>query len=404
MRLLEMLSLLDETALEELRQEHLTNAEGAREDICLDLERELRSPSHVRATIVNLQPPGFCILNQILESADYSVPFTSLKERVMEESMMIAARVSSGDLASGDRDRGIYRRVLVEAQRSDLELDPSEVKLLAILRVELGIRTVEHFLMQHHDDFHAFWRTEHAFLDAMRSMRDRGLAFVSDGQLRLPVDLVPSVRQVLGLEGTNASRRRLFEKLGNEDLKRGLEGAGLKLGGAKDERLQRLLDHYIQPREVLELMALGDLRELCRQANITQGGAKDALVERVAQHFAAGWDVRTPEPAPPPPPPEPRVLAPADFDALFGSLRGEDLSDILTGIEASRVSGSKESKVAILRNSLFSEASLLMHLDTKQLENALSRRHLKVAGAKRDRVARLLSSWAGEPSSAISDG
>ncbi len=406
MRLLEMLTQLDDHVLNELNQEHL-GGDGveSRGDVCLNLERELRSPNHVRATVMNLQPPGFCILNHLLDADDYSVPFSTLKERVMEESLMLAARVSSGDLAGGDRDRDVYRKVLVEARRSDLELDPSEIKLLAILRTALQIRTVEHFLMEHHEDFHAFWRTDHAFLDVMRNMRGRGLAFMSEGNLRLPTDLVPTVRQVLGLEGTFGSRKRLYEKVANEDLRRALEASNLKLSGSKEERLQRLLDHYIQPRDVLEVMSLVDLRELCRSNEIAVAGAKDVLIERVAVHFASGWDVRAPEAAPPPPPPEPRELSPEAFTALFESLRSEDLSDMLTGVEASRVTGSKEQKVALLRETRFSEASLLLHLDAKQLESILAKRRLKLAGSKRDRIARLLADVAGSmPSGGASDG
>lgn len=391
MRLLDILSTLDDHMLAELKAEHLGNdGEESRSDVCLNLERELRSPNHVRATVMNLQPPGFCILTHLLDSEDYSVPFAHLKERVMEESLILAARVSSGDLAGGNRDRDVYRRVLVEARRSDLELDPSEIKLLSILRVALGIRTVEHFLMEHHEDFHGFWRTDHAFLDVMRTMRGRGLAFMTDGRLSLPADLVPTVRQVLGMEGTLGSRKRLYEKINNEYLRSALEAAGLKLSGAKEERVQRLLDHYVQPREVLELLSLVDLREACRDAAVAVAGTKDALVDRLAHHFASGWDIRAPEPPVPPPPPEERILTPEAFTALFESLRGEDLSDILTGIDSPRVTGSKEAKVALLRESPLSEASLLMHLDAKQLESILSKRRLKLAGSKRERVTRLL--------------
>lgn len=391
MRLLDMLTGLDDDLLFELRDEHLgADGETSRSDLCLNLDRELRSPNHIRATVMNLLPPGFCILNRLLDAEGFTVPFAQLKEQVSEESSMLSARVSAGDLASGDRDRDVYRKVLGEARRSDLELDSSEIKLLAILRTSLGIRTVEHFLMEHHQDFHGYWRTDHAFLDVMRNLRGRGLAFLVEGTLRIPSDLVAPTRQCLGFEGTHASRKRLFEKLSNDDLRGGLEKVGLKLGGAKEERLQRLLDHYVQPREVLETLAHASLRELCRECNLTLGGAKEDLIDRIAQHFAEGWDLRIPEPAPPPPPPEERTLTEACFDVLFDSLRGEDLSDILTGIGSSRVTGSKESKIALLKESRFSENSLLMQLDLAQLEAILFKRRLKLAGSKRDRIARIL--------------
>jgi hypothetical protein len=64
--------------------------------------------------------------------------------------------------------------------------------------------------------------------------------------------------------------------------------------------------------------------------------------------------------------------------------------------------GSKEQKVALLRETRFSEASLLLHLDAKQLESILANRRLKLAGSKRDRIARLLADVAGStPSSSV---
>lgn len=391
MRLLEVLTTLDDHALFELRDEHLgLDSTETRSDVCLNLERELRSPNHIRSTVFNLQPPGFSLLSELLEAPNHEIAFSGLKERVTEEAAMLAARVSAGDLASGGRDHDIYRKVFVEARRSDFELDPSEVKLLAILRPALSLRTIEHFLMEHHADFHVFWKTDHVFLDVMRTLRGRGLAFVVEGNLVLPSDLVPSVRQFLGYESTVASRRRLYERLTNDDLRGSLDKAGLKLSGAKEERLQRLLDHHVQAREVLDVVALTSLRELCRDLEINVSGSKDELVERIATHFASDWDLRRPEPPPPPPPPEPRVLEGAAFDALFSSLRGEDLSDILTGIGSSRVTGAKEMRVGLLRESRFSEESLLLHLDAKQLDAILGKRRLKAGGAKRERVARII--------------
>lgn len=391
MRLLEIFATLDDAALLELRDEHL-GLEGSesRSDICLNLERELRSPNHVRSTVFNLQPPGFCILTDLLDADDHQISFATLKDRVMEESFMLAARVTSGDLAGGSRDHDVYRKVFVEARRSDLELDPSEVKLLAILRPAVGIRTVEHFLMEHHEDFHGFWKTDHAFLDVMRTLRSRGLAFVVGGALRLPSDLVPSIRQFLGIEASTAARRRLYERINNEELRGALEASRLKLSGAKEERLQRLLDHHVQPREVLTTLSIVYLRDLCRDAGIAVAGAKEELIERITNHFASGWDIREPEPEPPPPPPEERSLDPRSFDTFFGFLRGEDLSDILTGIGSSRVTGAKDTKVTLLRESRFSESSLLLQLDAKQLDGILAKRRLKQGGSKRDRVARLL--------------
>ena len=98
-----------------------------------------------------------------------------------------------------------------------------------------------------------------------------------------------------------------------------------------------------------------------------------------------------PPPEAPPEPAEPRVLGDEAFLALFSSLRQQDLSDILAGIGANRVTGAKDHLVKLLKETRFSEATLLLELNLKQLEAALDKAKLKAGGSKREKVERLLA-------------
>lgn len=304
--------------------------------------------------------------------------------------MAIAQRVTQGSVLARLDDLALYRRILVEARRSDLHLDPSETAILAVLRRELGIHQVEHFLIEHHADLQPFWNEEHGFLRAMQLMRTGGLTFAVDGRLVLPEDVVAIVRQTVGLEMKTEARRRLLARISGQDATEILQDAGLKSTGSKEEKLLRIFDNYLPPSVVLDALGIVQLRDLCRDLGIAVSGAKDELSERVLRHFATDGDIAPPKPEAPPPEPEQRVLSPERFELLFQALRQQDLSDILAGIGSSRITGAKEHLVKLVRESRFSELTLLTELGLKQLEYALVKQHLKAAGNKQERAARLV--------------
>jgi hypothetical protein len=272
-----------------------------------------------------------------------------------------------------------------------MTLDASETALLAVLRNEIGMFQVEHFLAEHHVDLQQFWNEEHAFLRTMERMRLGGLVFAVAGKLLLPDDFAAIVRQVLGLEMSTAARRRLVERISGQDAGEILQQAELRAGGSKDERHQRVLDNFLPPSYILGALSIGQLRDLCRDLNLAVSGSKDELVDRAIGHFAADRDIVTPEVEVPAPAPESRVLKDEQFERLFGLLRQQDLSDILAAIGSRRITGSKQQLLSLLKESRFSESSLLMELGIKQLEQALTKHRLRVAGAKREKVDRLVA-------------
>jgi hypothetical protein len=93
-------------------------------------------------------------------------------------------------------------------------------------------------------------------------------------------------------------------------------------------------------------------------------------------------------------------LGEREFQNLFSALRGQDLSDILASIDASRVTGSKEHLIQLLQQSRFSEESLLRNLDNRQIEALLRRFDLRTAGNKSERVDRLISRPWSDPADA----
>jgi hypothetical protein len=392
MRLALLLAELPHDELERLALEHLGDDQNVtRAALCTTLESVLRSYSFVRRFVADRLPPTFAILEMLLDATDHSVPLASFRDGVMERTRNISQRIADGDLLARSDSLRVYRKVLVEARRGDVQLDASETALLGVLRKELEIRSVEHFLIEHHDDFREFWDKEHGFLTEMHALRSYGLLFAHHGAMVLAEEVVPLVRQSLGLEMPAVSRRRLYEKLTGAELADALAAFELKTSGARDEKLERLLAGYVQPSEVLRILQLQTLRELCRDAELAVSGSKEDLVERLAECFLYQLDQQREAPAPvTEPEPEPRSLGPSNFCRLFASLKGDELTDILAGIDSSRVTGAKETKVGLLVGTPFAEKTLLQHLTNRSLEDVLARHRLRSSGSKSERIARLI--------------
>jgi hypothetical protein len=398
MRLTELLQRLDGELLEQLADRHLRTGEKlSAAAICVNLESELRSPKHLRDTIYDLQPPAFRLIERLLEADDFSVPVANLRELVIDETAAIAERVTASTILGRNDGLRLYRKVFLEARRNDLQLDPSETAILGVLRRELGIAQVEHFLLEHHEDFWPYWKSDHAFLDVMRRMREAGLVFVDDGNVVFPQDVVAIARQIVGIEVGQAACRRLFDRAKSEDLAESLQAAQLKVSGSKEERINRLVENYVQPTKALAAWTGATLKDVCRDLGLTASGGKDDLIERLVAHFATNGDLRPRTEPPPPPAPEPRVLPPERFALLFATLRGSDLSDVLSGVGSKRSTGAKEKLLEVVRESRFSEETLLLELDNKQLEWALDRVRLKTNGTKTDRARRLIEHFARTP-------
>lgn len=392
MRLAALLSDLSAEDLDSLALEHLpADHRASRHEMCSSLESILRSFGFVQRFVLARQPPAFGMLVSLLEAEDHQIQSAALREISMAETDRICADVSSGELIERDNQLRVYRRVLGEARRVDVDIDPSEAGILAVLRKELSIRHVEHYLVEHHPELQQYWNSGHAFLHEHHALRSVGLIFARDGSLVLADELVPLVRRALGLEMDRGDARRLFAELQNVDLGEALKACGLRTSGSKDDRIERLIANWIQPSEVLAVVGITDLREVARVASAKISGSKEELIARLVHVFAHGADQAKEELAPAPPPAEPRTLDDVQFRAMFGVLTGADLTEILRSIDSSRLTGSKSAKIELVQTSRFSEQSLLMNLTNRSLESVLERLRLKISGSKGERVGRVVA-------------
>jgi SAP domain-containing new25 len=393
MKLAELLAELPADQVRQIAHEHIRpDQELSHHALCATLETAIRSFSFIQNFILNRQPPAFVLLTLALDS-DVPLNVDALRDFVDNETKTLVELVRSGEVVGRNEGLRIYRRVFWEARRSELTINESEAALLNVLRRELALTLAEHFLLEHHPDFHEFWLRENSFDYELFAFQSAGVLFRRGDDVLIPDDLRIFLQQAIGLEAPLSGCKRLLARLSSSDIARALEESGLKTAGSKEDRIQRFLQNRVSPSRLLRGIGLDSLKEVCRELDIVTSGNKDELVERIVEHFGRGFDVAAQVQEELAPPTEAKMLEERRFRALFQSLRGVELGKILEAFPKLKQSGSKEQRVSTLWGSPFAEATLLNTLAGRAIEDALFDHRLKIGGSKGERIGRLLSHY-----------
>ena len=395
MKLADLLADVASEDLARLAREHAhTDETLGGPQLRATIEGVLRSHRFLQEFLLNRQPPTFAIITILLDASGHSIPAIELRDAVLAETDRLCVAIDSGELLERDEQLRIYRRVLYQARSNDLQLDASEASILGVLRQELEIAQVEHFLIEHHADLREFWRGDGAFERELLSLRSAGLVYERAGSTLMPEDLAQGIRQVVGIDMSRTNARRLYGYLSNNELYECLSAVRVPTSGTKEDRLERLISNNVQPRSALHLRTMGvdRLREICKEIGATVSGSKDELARRIIAHVAAGRDLLG-EPEPPPPVQEPRRLDGERFALLFSRLRGHELAAILSELELRRW-GSKETQVQTLWEAHRAEQTLLATLSSSDIEGLLRRVALRTGGSKTERIERAIEHFA----------
>jgi len=281
-------------------------------------------------------------------------------------------------------------RVLQQAPINYYQIDSVEASLLTVLRHELGVAQVEHFLIEHHTDLREVWRTPQLFERELDALRNAGVIFVRNDRALVPSDQVPNIRRVLGIDMSRADATRLYGYLQNPELHQALSISGLATSGTKEDRIARLITNMVQPRTaLLDVLTNERLRELCRDIGTTLGGSKEDIVNRIISFISADKDI-APEPEQPAPIREERRLDRRRFGLLFEQLKAHDLTSLLIAFDLKR-SGTKDVQIQTLWDAERAELTLLDEIGSTDLELLLKRIGLKSNGTKAERTERLLA-------------
>lgn len=367
-----------------------------------DIEHALGQFTWVDKVILASRPPVASLLLRLADAPEHVLEVEKIRPEVDAEVDGWCRLVTTGELANRIPDRArIYRRVLEAAWHDDEVLDASEIRLLTLLREELGLLRMEHFLLAHHSAIQPLWRHERALEDVVRELAEAGIVYeVHPGRIALPDELVPHVRRSLGVAMSNDAVRRLLMRLDSgSHLRAALEDHDLPTSGSKQERIERIIQNFVPMNRVVDTMHIEDARELARKLGLPVRGAKEELVNRIVDHFSVGGDiaiegVEEEEKA------EIKQLQEMGFAALFDQLKGHQLQQLLLAFQL-RHSGSKQTKIATLWGSPFSEATLLAKLKNPDLDELLSRSQLVCRGSKAEKVTTLVEAYRSHVSESI---
>lgn len=400
MNLTDLLANMSREDLERLAHEHARADEAMSRAQLLDtISGVLRSHRFLHDYLFNRLPPTFGIVTLLLDAEGCALPATSFRAAVTAETERICAALDNKSLLARDDQLRVYRRVLYQARSSDRVLDTSEAAILGVLRQELAIQPCEHFLLEHHTDLREFWSQEEAFLREINALRSAGLLFVHEGQFVIPADLVRSIRRVIGVEMRGPSMRRLLGHLTSAEMQAVLDEVGLPTAGSRDDRLERLMLHLVQPRVVLGELGADRLREIAADVGATTSGNRDPLIERIIKRVDSDRDVAI-SIEPPAPPKEERRLDEVQFTRLFSMLRGHELADVLAEFDLRRW-GVKAQQVAALWDAHLAETTLLNALSNADIVGVLERLRMRTSGSKTDRIQRLVENFAAQSSADV---
>jgi hypothetical protein len=391
MKLADLLAEASLEDLERLAHDHARTDEPlSRGQLLATIESVLRSHRFLHDFLMNRQPPAFAAITLLLDTPGFAIPTSEFRDAVQRETERICRVIEDGQLLERDDQLRVYRRVLYQARSNDSLIDESESSILSVLRHELGIAQVEHFLIEHHRDLREFWENKDAFTAEVLALRAAGIIHVHDHKTMIPEDLAPAIRQVLGIDMSRVNARRLLGHFTSPELHKVLETIQAKTGGTKEERIDRIVMQMTQARLALTTLTNDRLREICRTVGTAVSGSHDELVERIVQQVASNRDiVKDVEPVPPPPIVEERRLEELRFELLFSRLRNQELAAILSELEL-RKWGTKYQQVRALWESNRSEQTLLGFLTSADLEGLLKRLGLRTNGSKVERIVRAI--------------
>ncbi len=352
----------------------------------------LSSQSYISNKILYCKPPAFAILNLIIQAPDFMVEVESFRVKVLDyiRELSVMAVQHNG---IEDKHPELYKKILRRAWENDGSIDKSEAHILELIKQEFGIWDREHFTLMHDPSILNLWDIEQEYYIARNYLLTAGIILTYENNYVIAEEVAAQVRKTFGIEIMDDSFKRLLGSLSKEDLALALQNFQLNVSGAKESMIDRLLNSFAPPGEILNLIHLDNLRDLCRREDIQVGGTKNTVIANIIHHFDTDLDLRLDQPeevvSPLPSIPELREMEPEAFNRVLMNLTGQQLYDILYQSSLT-ISGTKEEKVKRILDSPWSERSVFNCLRKEDLAQLFRKFNLPVSGSKQELVDRVL--------------
>ena len=149
MKICDVLTTYKRSDLNRLAKDKIANYVGLPVDILRDeLCKVLTIYDHIKRNIQFRKPPGYTILDIILNQQDNSVPIQEIKSIVQEEIKNVINEAKKGEGLKEEKQYDLYRKMLKTAWDFQEDLLPPEANLLNALREYLNITRSEHRLLE----------------------------------------------------------------------------------------------------------------------------------------------------------------------------------------------------------------------------------------------------------------
>jgi hypothetical protein len=240
------------------------------------------------------------------------------------------------------------------------------------------------------------WDASEAYENARNHLLARGLVLLINEQYVLPDEVRVQVRRYWDMELHDADYRRLLDELTGEDLRLILEKAGLRLSGSKAGRIDRIVEGLVAPSFALDCLHIHQLRDLSRERRLPVALTKAELIAQLIDYFdrpdgreeaggrvdasaVSGTQISGK-----------RELPDDAFRRLFMKFSGHDLYEMLGAAQLPRA-GAKAERVERLLDSGFDERWLMRRLRGRELRRVCEKLGLKTSGPKDELIDRLLA-------------
>ena len=399
MKLRNILQQLPQEALETLARRRISQVTDIRlpQSVLVDeLAEALSSVSYVSNCVTLRHPPSFAIIHLLTNAPDFSFPTENFFYKIREETARMVALASCHPIFPKPKKYDFYLRILSSAWEYDSDINPSEANMLRVIRDELGISLMEHFVIEHHPDLHRFWNTEGVYEIERNHLRNSGIIFAIEDQYVIPEEIVLLIRRAWGYELSGPQYKRLLDAFSNDDLKKILDKEGLGISGTASEKKDRILENYVLPRAALDAVGIEGLRDAARSIGCKPGGLKEELIDnlidwldsdedlkaRAAQEAEGQEEIQVA--------PENREISDEALIDLLRRLTNESLYDLLSRLPRQRKSGSKEQRIKVLLSSPFSELTMLAKLTNEVLHDLCKQIGINPYGIKEEKISRIV--------------
>lgn len=235
------------------------------------------------------------VLEALVNRPEYIATETELASEVegLERAILDAADDPYSLQYEDDHAVDVLKEVLAVALE-DERVSPDELSLIHRLREKLGIHEKsKRILLAQLDHFPRPGNEIHKpseVSNALTDLQKLGVVFycnrLEGGCCLIPDEIVPGVKQAVGIEITRKGWAKLLEHLTKDHLATILEEAGLPKSGLKEELQDRIIAAGLRPSESLDSLTTGDLYGILGSLpGAKVAGTKDDRIQRIIHYF-----------------------------------------------------------------------------------------------------------------------